>query len=347
MNIDLLSSEIQFDPNNVSARLVLYGEDASHGLVGIQDATTSLLGFQQLFQSVAGYYEPGIKDKDFNLPVTLSKGSLVTELSACWWAAPVFMSSWVGKHLFQETLDDAGKKIAELFPWNKRKEFERKMQVIPVLIYRIIIIGKFLGGIGQTALSNVRLQPTANGNWQLENEHGDFLEITDEELRIFKACDHKICSQLVAPIRQNLQVEYSFFNSEVPEGQTVNLTEQDKEYFYFPEDDEDDETNIVLPELEDGRYYELEGKINRLTERTCSIGFFYHGHTITSIPADKQLAPYKSCFLSKNSDQVFGKVRISGIIERKNSSYGFMRNRPVMHFDKLELLEESNQDRLF
>jgi hypothetical protein len=135
--------------------------------------------------------------------------------------------------------------------------------------------------------------------------------------------------------------------SYVDENQVENsilITEQDKEYLYFPEDEDDNEPDIVLPELEDGHYYELEGKINRVTEKTCSLGFFYKGHTITSIPVDKQLATYKNSFLSKRSNQVLARVRISGIIERKDSSSGFMRNRPVMNFDKLELLDDEYEE---
>ena len=65
-------------------------------------------------------------------------------------------------------------------------------------------------------------------------------------------------------------------------GGSVDITDQDKEFFYFPEDD-DDEKDIILPELENEHYYELEGEINRVTEKTCSLGFFYKGHTISSI----------------------------------------------------------------
>ena len=348
MKMDQQEDAIQFDPQNISARLVLHGKDADNGIIGLQDTVEALQGFQHYFQDIAGYYAPEIKSPDFTLPISLSKGSLITEIANYWWTAPVIVgSSWFAKAFLTKLGERMGEKASEyLFPPDCKNEFSKNMQKIPFLLYRIIVIGKHLNGIGAVALSMAKIQPVANGNWQLENKHGEKLEITEEERKIFEKLDPKICSQLVTPVRSRLQLQYSYLNKNNQVGGSVDITDQDKEFFYFPEDD-DDEKEIILPELENEHYYELEGEINRVTEKTCSLGFFYKGHTISSIPVDRQLAPYKSQFLSTRNNRVFGRVRISGIIRRQDSSTGFMKNRPIMHFDKLELLEEFRDAELF
>ena len=341
MDLETLKSNMQYEDNFTAIRFILHGEDATNGQIGILDASQSLLGFQKLFQEIAGYYEPAIKHPDFNLPVSLSKGSLITELLKYWWLAPSLR--WFLKTLLKEPVEATGHAIAELLPWNKEKDFNKKMEKIPFLIHRILTIAKFAGGIGEKATENLVVSLTHNQNLRLKNNSEEELIITPEEWDLFKSCDPHICSQLVAPIRPTLHASYSYVDENQVEN-SILITEQDKEYLYFPEDEDDNEPDIVLPELEDGHYYELEGKINRVTEKTCSLGFFYKGHTITSIPVDKQLATYKNSFLSKRSNQVLARVRISGIIERKDSSSGFMRNRPVMNFDKLELLDDEYEE---
>ena len=81
MDLETLKSNIQYEDNFTAIRFILHGEDATNGQIGILDASQSLLGFQKLFQEIAGYYEPAIKHPDFNLPVSLSKGSLITQSS--------------------------------------------------------------------------------------------------------------------------------------------------------------------------------------------------------------------------------------------------------------------------
>ena len=75
MTTDLLAESINFDPSDVSGTLLLSGLDAKEGTIGIVDSTTMLIGFQSLFQTLAGIYEPQILSDDFNLPVSLSPGS--------------------------------------------------------------------------------------------------------------------------------------------------------------------------------------------------------------------------------------------------------------------------------
>lgn len=339
---------MQVVSQDVVARLRLFGKDAENGIVGVQDSIYALQGLQKAFQHIAGHYEPAVMDESFNLPVALSRGSLITEISQNWWCAPVIAgSTWFSKAFCEKLGEQAGIKVAELFHFNKKEEFAENMKRIPFLLYRMIVIAKHLNGIGANIINEAQIIPLANGNWELHNELDEKLEITTEEMDLFKACDSKIFSILVTPLRPNLQLEYSYIASNNTK-KSVDITSEDREYFYFPEDVEEDEPVVVLSELLDGHYYELEGKINRVTEKTCSLGFFYKGHTITSIPVDKQLATYKNSFLSKKSNQVLARVRISGIIERKDFSSGFMRNRPIMNFDKLELLDdEHEEDELF
>ena len=344
MDITSTETSMQFDSQNVVARLRLFGKDAENGIIGVKDSICALQGFQKAFQHIASYYEPAINDESFNLPVALSRGSLITEVMQNWWCVPLVTgSSWFSKAFCEELGKQAGQKVAELFNFRKQDAFAEKMQRVPFLLYRIILIAKHLNGIGANIINETKIIPLANGNFELYNQADEKLEITAEEVDLFKACDQKMFTTLVTPLRPNLQLEYSFVSSNEIKN-SVSITNEDKEYFYFPEDEEDDEPAVVLPELEDGRYYELEGKINRVTEKTCSLGFFFKGHTITSIPVDKQLATYKNSFLSKRSNQVLARVRISGIIERKDSSSGFMRNRPVMNFDKLELLDDEYEE---
>ena len=352
MSIEKKSDDILFDGNNISAKLLLHGEDACKGIVGIQDAVVVLQGFQQFFQEVASFYEPKIKSKDFNLPVTISPGSIIVDLANYWWLAPLITgSAWFAKAFLSKVGDKVGDKIGDkvtnyLFPPDREKDFSDHLQKVPFLIYRVLVIAKHVSGVGANALTSVKMHPLSNGNICLNNSRGEKLEITTEELKLFKSLDPQVCSQLVTPVRSKLQLQYSCFFNSSKKPQTVEITEQDKEYLYINEE-EDDDDKMILPELQDEHYYELEGEINRVTEKTCSLGFFYKGHTITSIPADKQLTPYKNQLLSPCNNRVFGRVRISGIIRRQDFSTGFMKNRPIIYFDKLELLETKEENTLF
>ena len=124
-------TSIQLDFQNVVARLKLFGKDAENGIIGVQDSIYALQGLQKAFQHIAGYYEPAVKDESFNLPVALSRGSLITEIMQHWWYAPIVTGSvWFSK-AFCETLGgQTGMKVAELFHLSKKDAFAEAGMIV-------------------------------------------------------------------------------------------------------------------------------------------------------------------------------------------------------------------------
>lgn len=105
----------------------------------------------------------------------------------------------------------------------------------------------------------------------------------------------------------------------------ANISYFNKKIFYRNEEDIEEE--IILPELEHGKHVELQGYVNRETEKTNTIGFEYSNHSLVCSPKSGSVILYKK--------DIFDNCIIKGVVNRIDSDGNFLYKKPRIVFTEL------------
>lgn len=177
---------------------------------------------------------------------------------------------------------------------------------------------------------------------KIPDEQNEYLEVPKKYFNLFKDCPEKIFSKNAKIIEKERVLEFGVFENGKDE--KVSISEEEKFIFCSQEDDEE----IVLPELKHGQFVELEGEITRTTESTNSIGFRYQDHTIVCKPdLGKNIAFFKKRIVSQEDNHFFSKVKIEGKINRTNQNGEFKAKKPQIFFTEIKPLENKNKQQSF
>lgn len=168
-------------------------------------------------------------------------------------------------------------------------------------IQSIIKITKHVGGKDKTEIK-ARVYDYPNKVIEIINDNETGLKVSKEEYDSFLGCPQNLLNKLADTIEDDM-----VFKVGIVEGNEVieeKITAKDKELFVLNENEEE----ILFPELRDGDHVELQGKVTKGNERTNSIGLEYKGHILNCRPEAGGVKQYKQ--------DLFNKAIISGIIHR-------------------------------
>ena len=122
----------------------------------------------------------------------------------------------------------------------------------------------------------------------------------------------------------------------------VSITEKEKHIFYSENNDGD----ILFPELEHGQKVELEGTITRENEATNTLGFRYEEHVLTCWPFSGKLSDFKSKILSQREERMFPEhAKITGTIQRPHNKEEPQQKKPQIIFDDITPIEKPNNQK--
>ena len=111
-------------------------------------------------------------------------------------------------------------------------------------------------------------------------------------LEAISSCSPKLLEELAVIIENERSLSFGVLENSKLSEETITSNEK---YIFYEEDQED----ILFPELEHGDYVELEGDITRGNENSNNLGFRYDAHIITIIPASGSIVRHKSTLFLK------------------------------------------------
>ena len=169
----------------------------------------------------------------------------------------------------------------------------------------------------------------------IKNELGESILIPIEQLEWFKNIPKKSLEKIVqgVMIGQSLSIGVRNENENFD---STSITNEEKSLFLSSEEDEQEE--VIFPELVHGETTQLEGKLVRGNEKTNSLGFEYKGVILNCHPTKGSIRQYKS--------SLFLKCKIYCYINRHEKSDLILDKKPTLHIERVEPLE-SDQLNLF
>ena len=315
---------------------------------GIQDGVIEtrklkkiLDGLDESFNHILKLEFDGNDEIDFNkfdFTIRVKEGSLVIDLivpvviGGIMTGAGVFALSYlkkVGEKLAEN--DVADKTSLEIISGIKEKVFDT--------FHKILKIEKHLKG----EKKKIKTGKFKNDNHDIEiiNDENLVEIVSVKELTIYKKIPNKVFSKIISEVdkNNNLDIVKILPNNKKD---IVRITEKEKGYFDIIDDNDED---IILPELKHNDEVELEGKITKINETWKTLGFEYKGYILVLKPFKKTLLPYKEKIIA-NGDKILTRAMIKGVVTRLGTDGKISEKKPKIIFSEIEKIDELEDQEL-
>lgn len=307
--------------------LKYYGEKVDDGFLDAKKAANALIGFDEILRYFIYQESSSFQDIEFEIPVKIEKGSWLAYI-------PDTIQEWFiqGGGLALTTYAvTASKKMAE----NDFKEIGIKTIFKKAFksICWVIKLTRHLGTTKKEKFENLKFR---NNNTEVGilNENGEIVYVPIEILELYKKCPDALFSKVAQIVEEEREMEIGLLDSEETK---ATIKYSDKNIFY-KEDDEEDE--IVLPELIHGDHVELEGHTTRGNEKTNTLGFLYADHVLTCKPKKGSIVSHKI--------NLFDNCLIKGVVDRLDKFGNYKEKKPRIIFSELVKIKPfDSQQKLF
>ena len=325
--------------------LKYYGESSvKDGLLDMRKSAEALVGFDEILRYFLVKEDPSLNRREFEIPVRISKGSWQVVIPEI--IDKLFSPTGIGATAATIYLSATAKKAAEdgLFNTGAAKDIKATFRAAIKSAQWMIKIASHVGSMTKKQFENVKIDQ-ATQKIKIPNGKGEMLNTPKKYLDLYSKCPKELFSKNASIIETERSLEIGVF--EEGEDEKVSITEKEKIIFYI-ENNNDEDGEIVLPELKHGQAVELEGIITRATENANTIGFQYGDHVIICMPQSGSIAQYKARIVSKAEGHVFSKAKITGTVDRTDKFGGFKEKRPTIVFTEIISLEkrDTKQPRL-
>lgn len=318
-----------------------FGEPIKHGLFDMRKAATALLGFDDILKYFLIKEDSDFSKIDLEIPIKVREGSwevlipeIIDKCISIKGGSTAAISVYAYNVLQQSAKDG-------FFESGPAKDIKKVFKASLVAAKWVIKIATHVKGFKKKIDGAIPIPETQEVN--LPDEKGKYLLVPKKYFDLFVECREDLFAKNSSIVDSEIVFELGVV--EDGKGSVVQISSQNRGFFCKEETGEEE---IILPELEDGQYVELEGEILRLTENMNTIGFSYRGHTLTCKPKDGNLVSYKEKIVSKRFDHVFATVRMKGVVDRSSSNQEFKKRRPMIFFVDIELInDQDNHNSLF
>jgi len=301
------------------------GDAVKEGIMDARDSANALLGFDEAFRYFIARENTSWSNKDLNLPVRIEKGCWEILIPA---GAGVFLGFYM-----KAAAETAGKD--GFLETGIAKDLTKVLKAALVSMKWIVKISKHLGAVGDTArLKTAKIQDL--DNIIVFSSNNVPLVVPKKYYELYYSCPSALLSKCAGVINEGRELEIgSLEQNEVVDA--VRISSEDRHIFYQGNDEDFD---VLFPELEHGMCVELEGDITRVTESTNTLGFSYQGHVLFCKPINGgKIAPFKQRIISQKDDHLFPKVKIIGVVDRRDVHDSFKAMRPCIMFSDILRLE--------
>ena len=311
---------------NYVGYLKFYGKNIENGIIQADIAGQALIGFDECIRFFNKKQNPEIILYDYKIPVITEKGSwVVWVLGSMAGMAGIFGTAYLKK---------AGEKMAEKdFQDIGFSDFFRKSLL--ALKNLVDLIKHKKGNINWENEDFHIEQKNDSFFVSIKNESGESILIPIEQLEWFKNIPKESLEKIVQGVMVGQSLSIGVRN-ENENFDSTSITNEEKSLFLSSEEDEQEE--VIFPELVHGETTQLEGKLVRGNEKTNSLGFEYKGVILNCHPTKGSIRQYKS--------SLFLKCKIDCYINRHEKSDLILDKKPTLHIERVEPLE-SDQLNLF
>ncbi len=292
-----------------------------------RQSAQALLGFDEAIRFFVSQQVPELKGQDFEFPVRVRKGTweiVIPEL--------IDLIKVGGSVVVTAYGMKAAQKMAE-------KDFEGiglkdLLQKSLLAMQWVIKIGKHLGDLTLKTFKDVKFKD-GNNLVGIRNSEGEYLYIPKEYLDMYVATNPRLLKKMSELIEEERTLSIGVFqNGELTE---ETVTRKYRRIFTF---EEEEQADVLFPELKHGQKVVLEGEVTRGNEMSNTIGFSYQGHILTCTPESGSIVRFKK--------SLFLKCRIHGLISRLDEKGSLLAKRPKIIFSNIEPLEaDPSQQVLF
>lgn len=303
------------------------GALVEEGLLDTRKAAQALIGFDEIVRFYVGRQSPQLRDVDYEIPVLIKKGSWEVQLIeniALWAAATTGIAATTyittaAKKMADNDFGDIG--LKDVF----RKALEATQWTIR--------IGKHIKDITKRKFKDVRFKNN-NKEIGLPNDQSEYLYVPKEFFDLYMETSPKLLERVALLIER----ERTLLVGVVKDGEEIKEEINYSARTIFTQEDNEDE--LLFPELTHGLRVELEGELTRGNETSNTMGLKYRDHILTCEPVAGSIVRYKRA--------LFLWCKMHGTISRSDKFGGYNSLRPKIIFSHIEQLEkESNTDDLF
>lgn len=311
---------------NYVGYLKFYGKNIENGIIQADIAGQALIGFDECIRFFNKKQNPEIILYDYKIPVITEKGSwVVWVLGSMAGMAGIFGTAYLkkaGEKMAKKDFQDIG--FSDIF----RKSLLALKNLVDLIKHK-------KGNINWENEDFHIEQKNDSFFVSIKNELGESILIPIEQLEWFKNIPKKSLEKIVqgVMIGQSLSIGVRNENENFD---STSITNEEKSLFLSSEEDEQEE--VIFPELVHGETTQLEGKLVRGNEKTNSLGFEYKGVILNCHPTKGSIRQYKS--------SLFLKCKIYCYINRHEKSDLILDKKPTLHIERVEPLE-SDQLNLF
>lgn len=301
------------------------GELVADGLMDARKQAKALTGLDSAIRFLIAKQSPDLKNLDYEIPILVKKGSwemLIPSTVAEWAQAGLGIA-------ITAYLTTAANKMAErdFENFGVTDLFRKSLDVIKWFVK----IVKHFGDATIKTFENTTFEE-GNRTIGLKNEQGEVIYVPKEILDLYVQCKPTFLDSLSSNITSGRELIIATKIDGIIE--EVRITKEEK-YLFCSEDDENDD-EILFPDLIHGEKVELDGEVTRENKTTNSMGFKYNGHILTAHPSDRNIVPYKRF--------MFLKCRIVAHVDRTADDGSTTSNRPKLIFHHIEAINDQAQD---
>lgn len=309
--------------NNELAYLKFEGKLVDDGYLDARQASEILLGFDESMRFFLHQVQPSLQDYQYEIPVGIRKGSWETFIPDIFnnpfvQAGIIYLAS----KYFGAGLEEIAKNDFQDF--SLRKTFKKAVKGLQ----NVLRLAKHLKSIEQKEFKNVGFKDN-NEFVGIENNDGEVLWIPIETLDYYRSFPKKSFKKIASLIEKERELILGVYEEDSKTEERIGISEKG----YFVNDDEDD---ILFPELEHGMYVELEGHLTRGNENSNTVGFLYNNHVLTCYPEKGNIKTYKS--------ELFTNCLMKGFVDRLDREGNYKEKRPRIKFYEIVSTEKGGED---
>lgn len=318
--------------NTVFAQIKYEGKLVEDGFLDARKSGEVLIGIDEILRHFLYKENSDFQNFEFEIPIRVKKGSWIADFLANYDAylfktASIYAGSkYVGSALGEMAKNDF-----------KDVGFKDVFKLAFKGMTWVIKIAKHLGTLTKRKIEKFKF--TKDNNFVLlENENGELLEVPVEYLELYSSCPSSLFSKLANVIEDERELIVEYNDLENKDKNSVRINTHSKSIFTVKEEDDEE---ILFPELIHDSFVELEGHIIRGNQNSNTIGFEYKNHIITCYPNKGNVKDYKHT--------LFTNCIIKGFVDRLNKRTGeFIEKRPRIKFTEIISTESiDRQQKLF
>ncbi|WP_347157392.1 hypothetical protein [Pontibacter chitinilyticus] len=313
----------QYEVPAVFAYIKYEGALVQEGFLDARKAGEALLGIDEALRFFIQHEDTSLEHVTFEIPVRVRKGSWET--------------------IFPEDVDALLLKASAT--WEESKYFGTALNEIPATdlkelgfkaIFKnafkamtwVMKIAKHTGSLTHKKISQVEF--TGDNKVSVGNAAGEVLVVPAQYLKVFAACPGDLFKRLAKVIAEERVLVVGYQNAD---GANYVSIDAQKKFIFLPNEDENE---ILFPDLRHNMYVTLEGHISRGNENSNTLGFLYQDHVLTCYPHEGNIKQYKTA--------LFTNATVKGFVDRLDKKSGeLLEKRPRIRFIEITSAESENR----